>query len=74
MPGRSQSAFLQRSHANLIQIVMMPGAGCGKLTDAACHWRALPPSHSDDFSNASEFIGLDTASLRFTHDVLTMAS
>jgi len=46
----------------------------GKLTDAACHWSALPPSHSDDFSNASEFIGLDTASLRFTHDVLTMAS
>jgi hypothetical protein len=53
---------------------MMPGAGCGKLTDAACHWSALPPSHSDDFSNASEFIGLDTASLRFTHDVLTMVS
>jgi len=53
---------------------MMPGADCGKLTDAACHWSALPPSHSDDFSNASEFISLDTASLRFTHDVLTMAS
>ncbi|MCS5882788.1 hypothetical protein LNO08_04615 [Klebsiella pneumoniae subsp. pneumoniae] len=53
---------------------MMLGAGCGKLTDAACHWSALPPSHSDDFSNASEFIGLDAASLRFTHDVLTMAS
>ena len=48
--------------------------GGGKLTDAACHWSALPPSHSDDFSNVSEFIGLDTASLRFTHDVLTMAS
>ncbi|ARA74752.1 hypothetical protein B5S52_02130 [Pectobacterium brasiliense] len=66
--------MLHRSGACLIETVMMPGAGCGKLTDAACHWSALPPSHSDDFSNATEFIGLDTASLRFTHDVLTMAS
>ncbi|MBN5041191.1 hypothetical protein JY435_05050 [Stenotrophomonas maltophilia] len=66
--------MLHRSDACLIETVMMLGAGCGKLTDAACHWSALPPSHSDDFSNASEFIGLDAASLRFTHDVLTMAS
>jgi len=65
---------LHRSGACQIETVMMLGAGWGKLTDAACHWSALPPSHSDDFSNASEFMGLDTASLRFTDDVLTMAS
>ncbi|MFU4936707.1 hypothetical protein AB1K01_11295 [Pseudomonas paraeruginosa] len=66
--------MLHRSDACLIETVMLSGAGCGKLADAACHLSALPPSHSDDFSNASEFIGLDITSLRFTHDVLTMAS
>jgi len=42
---------------------MMPGAAFGRLADAACHFGALSPSHSDETSNASEPIGLDANSL-----------
>ena len=40
---------------------MVFGADCGTVSDAARQFLAAqPPSHSDDFRNAPEPIGLDT--------------
>jgi len=50
---------LHPNSAYLIETVMMPGAAFGRLADAACHFGALSPSHSDETRNASEPIGLD---------------
>lgn len=37
----------------------MRGAACDRVSDAARHFRAAQPSHSDDPCKASELIGLD---------------
>lgn len=39
---------------------MVFGADCGTVSDAARQFLAVQPSHSDDFRNALEPIGLDT--------------
>jgi len=39
---------------------MVRGADCGRVFDAARHFRATQPSQSDMPSKASEQIGLDT--------------
>ncbi|CAH0066284.1 protein of unknown function [Stenotrophomonas maltophilia] len=39
---------------------MVFGAGCGTVSNAARQFLAAQPSHSDDFRNAPEPIGLDT--------------
>ncbi|AIJ47696.1 hypothetical protein O987_17915 [Comamonas testosteroni TK102] len=40
---------------------MIYGAGCCTVLHAAHHFCGAQPSHSDDFRNALEPIGLDTA-------------
>ncbi|MCO2878268.1 hypothetical protein FA275_33905 [Pseudomonas aeruginosa] len=51
---------MRRSSITLLQTVMVFGADCGTVSDAARQFLAVQPSHSDDFRNASEPIGLDT--------------
>jgi hypothetical protein len=45
-------------------------AGCGTVSLAAHHFQTAQPSHSDDSSNASEPIKLDTPVCRIAHDVM----
>ncbi|MCD9354710.1 hypothetical protein LUS60_27410 [Raoultella planticola] len=49
-----------------MQTVMIFGAACGTVSDAAHHFRVAQPSHSDDFRNAQEPNGLDTDSYSLT--------
>jgi hypothetical protein len=58
--------MLAPSGALLTKTVMMPGASFGTVFNAAPHFRAVQPSHSDDFGNALERIGLDTSSYSVT--------
>jgi hypothetical protein len=57
---------LHRSGAILLQTVLIFGAGCGTVSDAAHHFRVAQPSHSDDFRNAPEPNSLDTDSYILT--------
>ncbi len=49
-----------------MQTVMIFGAACGTVSDAAHHFRVAQPSHSDDFCNTPEPNGLDTDSYSVT--------
>ncbi|MEZ1855253.1 hypothetical protein QVL98_18685 [Pseudomonas aeruginosa] len=49
-----------------MQTVMIFGAACGTVSDAAHHFRVVQPSHSDDFRNTPEPNGLDTDSYSLT--------
>ena len=58
------------SGASRTQTVMIFRAGCGTISLAAHQLQTVQPSHSDDSSNASEPISLDTASVPHSHDVM----
>ncbi|HEJ3570233.1 hypothetical protein [Pseudomonas aeruginosa] len=49
-----------------MQTVMIFGAACGTVSDAAHRFRVAQPSHSDDFRNTPEPNGLDTDSYSLT--------
>jgi hypothetical protein len=63
---------LHQRDANATQTVQISGALCGTVLVLRDRSVTAQPSHSDDPSNASEFVGLDTANLLNIHDVLAM--